>query len=137
VPGYGDRLWILPVRGSVVGLSSEFSPVWLSGTNLPIARPLMAAEDGEESLWIGYSKGIYRVKNGNVTQMESREGVPSGRLEGLIMDCRGKIWLIKKNKVSVFQDEQFHQLASLPAGTPRASAARTNGIWITVDLRLF
>src|SRR5205823_2838472 len=51
-------------------------------------------------------------------------------------DSAGNIWLLKGNKICVFRNGRFQQIASLNGGAHLA-AARTNGVWITAGSHLF
>ena len=136
LPSHAGGLWVVPVYGLTVGVSPEFSPVLLPKTGFPKLTPSVVIEDGAGSLWLGYSSTIYQVKNGQVAQLTGGQGVPAGRVQGLVRDSVGNVWLVKGNHVGVFRDGQFQQLASLANGLFHLAAARTNGVWITSDSHL-
>jgi len=137
LPSYTGGLWIVPARGSVVGMSPEFSPVSLPKSGLPKETPAAVVEDGEQTLWLDYPNAIYRVSKGQVTQLNAKDGVPTGGFSGFCNDSTGKIWLLKGNKICIFRNGRFQQLASFKGGPAHLGAARTNGVWITIDSHLF
>src|SRR6185295_18920154 len=52
-------------------------------------------EDSRGYLWLGDNAGVYRLKDGQVTQLTTREGVPPNTiLRPFLEDHDGAIWFV-------------------------------------------
>src|SRR6202044_3366040 len=87
-------------------------------------------------LWLGYHDHIYRVKDGQATELTMKEGVPSGTFHSLISDGAGNIWLGKGDEIAVFKDGKFCQMTNL-FKIQCLAASQTNAVWLVAGLRLF
>lgn len=47
----------------------------------------------EDTLWIGAQGTVYRLEAGNVTVFDQKAGIPEQRIDGLITDPYGALWL--------------------------------------------
>ena len=135
---YGRKgvLWIVPNIGTVVGLNPDFSVAALPKADLPASAPSALAEDGDGWLWLGYSSGIYRIKDGQVVRFGAEAGVPPDGLHSLTSDGAGNIWLAKGNQICVFRNGQFQQVAGVPRVQCMA-ATHTNAVWFVAGTHLF
>lgn len=132
-------LWMASEGGAIIGLNPDFSVVTVPKTGLPTNAPAAIAEDSEGSMWLGYfgspwagySSGIYRIKNGQVTQFTTKEGVPTGAFFSLSSDGCGNIWLAKGSQIGIFRNERFHPISSI-RGMQRLAPTHTNAVWMVV-----
>jgi signal transduction histidine kinase/ligand-binding sensor domain-containing protein len=129
-------LWIIPNLGRMIGLNPDFSIVTLPKNGLPKGAPWVVAETPDGSLWLGYSSAIYRVKDGQVTQFNARDGVPADGAPSLTSDGAGNLWLIKGNQICIFGAGQF-QLVTHMQGIQCMTASQTNAIWLVAHAHLF
>ena len=74
-------LWVVPNLGTMVGLNPDFSVASLPKSDLPANAPLALTEDGDGSLWLGYSGAIYRIKT------EKSRNTPQAKV------CRMRVFL--------------------------------------------
>jgi ligand-binding sensor domain-containing protein/two-component sensor histidine kinase len=56
--------------------------------------PVSFQEDRAGNMWIGFSqRGIARYKDGRFTQIGSENGLPAGRVNDLLLDQQGRLWI--------------------------------------------
>lgn len=142
--GRSGVLWMVSDDGQVTGLGPHFLPVLSSKAGLPTHRPQALAEDKDGALWVGYfgspwtgySSAVYRIKNGQVTQIGAMQGVPSGNFHSLISDDSGNIWLAKGRDICVFRNGQFQRVAHAYV-TQCLAATHTNAVWFVSGTDLF
>lgn len=124
-------LWMASDGGEVIGLNPDFSKTQFL-KNLPTRVPQALTEDGDGSLWLGYSDSVYRVRKGQPTAMK---GLPSGPFHSLKSDSAGNVWLAKGGQIDVFRDGRFCQIATVP-GLRQMTVTHTN-VWFTTWTHLF
>jgi signal transduction histidine kinase/ligand-binding sensor domain-containing protein len=128
-------LWMAFDGGQVIGLGPDFSVEAFDNKLLPTHAPIALANDNDGALWLGYSDAIYRIRNGQITKLGVKEGVPSGIVRSLASDGAGNIWLAVGNQITCFQYGRFHQTASVE-GVQCMTATHTNAIWLVADAHL-
>jgi len=133
------RLWLGMDRSVVVCVGSGQAQVFSSKDGLPDLLPGEMIEDGEGAVWIAYAgnhHGLSRIKNGQVTNFDKRDGLQSDGLCWLATDANGRLWFAKGNKIGVFRDGYFQTLLTLEENSATIAAARSGGIWICTPRRL-
>ena len=142
--GRSGVLWMASDDGRVIGLNRDFSSINFPQAGLPTHTPQALAEDGDGALWLGYfgspwtgySSAVYRVKNNVVTQINGREGLPSGNFHSLISDDSGNIWLAKGRGIYIFRNGQFQRVTNSYVMQCLA-ATHTNAVWFVSTTHLF
>ncbi len=131
-----DVLWVAAYGGTVIGLNPDYSETTLPRASLPTGVPIALAEDREGALWLGYLQVICRYKNGQVKRFAAPDQISPDNPYRLTSDGGGNIWLAQGNQISVFRNEQFQHVASMP-GVQCLGATHTNGIWFVTAAHLF
>jgi signal transduction histidine kinase/ligand-binding sensor domain-containing protein len=138
LPSRSGGLWIVPEIGAIVCLDSNFARVPLAATNLPNENVIAITEDAE-SLWISYADGsVFRVRNSSVNAEEygANAGVPEGTVNSFVTDNEGNIWLAKGTAICVLRDDRFEPITTTK-GRVHVMPARTNGVWVTINLDVY
>lgn len=96
------NIWISTISSAINGLSR-----WNAATGrledlanspgLPSPPNNLARIFGEDSagnIWIGYSRGVARFRNGTFTFFTDSNGVPPGAIVQIYLDHKGRFWLV-------------------------------------------
>lgn len=135
--GIGNTLWLALEGGTVVSLAPGRTNVFSTVDGLPNFRPVALAQARDGAVWLGYSDGsACRIVSGKVTRFTARSGLAGTGPCVLTSDVQGQIWLAKAGQLSIFQNEDFEPVASLPDGSVRLAAARAGGIWVNAGSQL-
>ncbi|MCC6161959.1 MAG: hypothetical protein IT182_01265 [Acidobacteria bacterium] len=89
----GDRRWMATSRGVFLADAAGTRRVLPELTAASaLATTLALSPDG--TLWVGtHSTGIWRYRNGAVTQFTTREGLPGNAIRALHLDDQGVLWI--------------------------------------------
>jgi ligand-binding sensor domain-containing protein/signal transduction histidine kinase len=96
-----ENIWIATTSSPTNGLA-----IWernsqklrdLSGSpGLPSVKdnvPRSFGEDRSGTIWIGIGNGLARYRNGRFDSLTVKEGLPTGGIESIHTDRRGRLWL--------------------------------------------
>ena len=132
------RIWLAMDRGEVVCADATSVHVFTAGDGLPDLRASVLSEDGEGALWVGYTGGnvICRIKDGVVTRLGSREGLPTGSGAWFAADATGRLWFARGHSVGIFKDGRFQNLLTTENVMTRITPSRDGGVWVVSGQRL-
>jgi signal transduction histidine kinase/ligand-binding sensor domain-containing protein len=102
--------------------------------------PRSMAVDGAGGLWISYSssKIIRYGPDGKVEDFTTSPGLPAGSGVCWLASGRdGLLWFAKSGRVGVFRDGQFQVLENFGSAALQLIPARSGGVWVCVDQRIF
>jgi signal transduction histidine kinase/ligand-binding sensor domain-containing protein len=132
------NLWI----GTSIGLNKMvdgvITPISLFG-NLSIPEPYIRAvyQDTDGTMWFGsYGHGIFRIKNGAVSQITRASGLFDNVVSHLVEDAAGNFWMgsnrgisrVRKNDLNAYSDGRLARVQSYSYGTADGmKSAETNG----------
>ena len=136
----GGRMWLSLDRGVLICVYGGSAKVFSSKDGVPNTQAQMLVQDGDGGVWLSYGgrRTLTRIKDDRGTVYGAPEGVPASGAAWITTDKKGQLWLIKDAIVSVFRDGKFHRLTNLPTSDPpRATAAKSGGIWICSGLSLW
>lgn len=136
----GGRMWLSLDRGVLICVYGGSAKVFSSKDGVPNTQAQMLVQDGDGGVWLSYGgrRTLTRIKDDRGTVYGAPEGVPASGAAWITTDKKGQLWLIKDAIVSVFRDGKFHSLTNLPTSDPpRATAAKSGGIWICSGLSLW
>src|SRR5258707_9781160 len=102
-------LWAgMEASGPGLGLQRFVKGVWmpfrtpeLNGSTLAVNTIL---SDREHSLWIGTSKGLYRLSGGRVDHFSSADGLSGNLVNTLYEDREGNVWVATSKGIDSFRD---------------------------------
>jgi len=117
----------------------EFTPV--SGARLPshLIRSLFAAPDGK--LWIGYrSGGASVLEAGRVTNYNSGNGFPEGKVLGFARDRTGRVWVASSGGLAYFEGNRWRTIsndANFPgSGAQAVLVDHVGALWVAGEHRI-
>lgn len=123
------RLWVGTEDGALN---------WLEGDRFrrlplrPGSRPAKIYEQQDGVMWVGTTKGLFRIENGAVARVyTTANGLPSNVILAIGQDSDGSLWLGTGNGLSHYQNDRFTNYAA--AHQPGTYGPRVN--WIYEDSR--
>lgn len=134
---HAGRLWLAMDRGSLACVSEKSAKVYTTAEGLPDGRVLAMAEDGNGTVWLAYSTGIFRIDGDQVLPVGSEEGVPPGGVPWLAGDGKGTIWLARGTHLGVIREGRWSSMLNLDESPVRVLAARSGGMWVTAGSKVF
>jgi signal transduction histidine kinase/ligand-binding sensor domain-containing protein len=102
------------------------------------ARAVTPVEDADGALWAAYpNQGdrVVRIRDGEWRSLGSAEGLPVGGFIQLTADEGGQIWCGASDRLGVFREARFLELARVP-GLQGLAKARTGGLWLCASNRV-
>lgn len=79
--------------------------VWPSNTNV---YSLLVKD--KTVVWVGTSRGAWRVKNGKATQFTTADGLPADEIREIKEDASGKLWFATADGVAQFNNNTFKKI---------------------------
>ena len=132
-----DRLWLGMDRGPVICLGADSARAFSAKEGLPDTRATTMAQDRDGAVWIAFSSGLCRIKEGRVTTFGPAEGLPPGRgSTSVASDAQGELWFSRGAQVGVFRDGELHPKLTLDESPVRICSAAATGLWICAGARL-
>ena len=132
-----NELWLALEGGRVISLSAGHTNVFSPTDGLPNFRPVSLAQAHDGAVWISYVDGsACRIAAGKITRYTASSGLSGVGQCVLTSDAKGQIWLAKAGKLSVFRNNDFEPVTTLPDGAVRLAAARNGGIWVNIGAQL-
>jgi len=96
------NIWISTISSAINGLSRWNAATGkledlANGPGLPSPPnnlPRIFGKDAANNIWIGYSSGIARFRQGAFTFFTASDGLPSGAIVQIYLDHKGRFWLV-------------------------------------------
>jgi signal transduction histidine kinase/ligand-binding sensor domain-containing protein len=138
-PANDGSLWVgigLPGRGAglqrlVDGVLEPFRAPQLNGETLNVST---LYGDRQNSLWVGTSQGLFRIRGADVDHFGSAEGLSSDSVLGIFEDREGNLWVATAQGVDMFRDlcvRSFSKRQGLNEDAVESVAASRDGsVWI-------
>ena len=96
----------------------------------PGSRPAKIFEQRDGVMWVGTTKGLFRIENGAVARVyATTDGLPSNVVLAITQDGDGSLWLGTGNGLSHYQNGRFTNYAA--ARQPGTYGPRVN--WVYED----
>ena len=131
-----DRLWLGLERGALICLGPDSVRTFTATNGLMTTRLAAMAEDRDGAMWLAYSSGLCRIKDGRVAAFTLQEGLPPGGNTWLASDARGELWFSRGRQVGVFRDGHLQPKITLDEGPVRICAAASSNLWICAGSKL-
>jgi ligand-binding sensor domain-containing protein/signal transduction histidine kinase len=133
-------LWLAMAHGWLAQVDAGNVRVFTNG--FPTISADTLTEDGQGGIWATYPRAngpVFRIKDGQVTNLTEAPGLPFWSTCSLARDKRGNLWFGKGGQIGVFQDGRFEILArvSLQTNVTRIVCSRSGDIWICYGSQLF
>lgn len=65
----------------------------------------------DHSLWLSTNTGLYRMKNGTLTRLSERVGLPATRIHQIIEDLAGNLWLPSNTGILMMSMKELNEVA--------------------------
>jgi len=139
LPAADGSLWVgmaLAVRGAglqhmVDGTSKPFVAPNLNGETLEVQALYI---DRQDSLWVGTTGGLYRIRGTEVDHYESANGLSGDWVKKIFEDREGNVWVATSRGIDMFRDlrvKSFSKREGLIEGEVESvSASRDGNVWI-------
>jgi signal transduction histidine kinase/ligand-binding sensor domain-containing protein len=103
------NFWAGAADGLLVHVAGDDLTVMDLATNLFSIRCLHAAANGD--LWIGSAgHGVARLRNGNLTQFNTDQGLPNDYISQILTDDRGSVWFAGNQGIFQVREKDFDDL---------------------------
>lgn len=131
------RLWLATARGPVICLEKEKAVLFGTADGIPDTQAGRMVEDGEGAVWVSFSNGISRFKDGACTSFGVAEGIPrGGGTTSIATDAKGALWFSRGSQLGVFRNGKLLDRLELDGSPVRMCAAASSGLWICAGNRL-
>jgi ligand-binding sensor domain-containing protein len=129
----------LAVRGAglrhmVGGTLKPFLAPNLDGETLEVQA---LCSDHQNSLWVGTTQGLYRIRGAEVDHYEAAQGLSSDWVRGIFEDREGNIWVSTARGIDIFRDlrvQSFSKREGLTGDEVGSVAASRDGkLWIGIS----
>lgn len=87
-----EKLWLLGNKAVYVYQHGRYSVYKVDGNTAFLETALSLLVDKNENIWIGSSKGVYRIKNGSITHLTSANGFSDKTVNKIFQDKENNIW---------------------------------------------
>jgi signal transduction histidine kinase/streptogramin lyase len=107
------------------------------GANLPSLKDDIArsfAEDRVGNIWIGFSTGLARYRNGGFTFFTTKDGLPPGSINYIYTDHAGRLWLALSRGGLVRLDDSANEQPTFTSYTTAQGLSSNTIDVITEDL---
>ena len=91
-------------------------------------------EDRSGNIWIGFSTGLARYRDGSFTLFTSNDGVPPGAILKIYTDAQGRLWLASSRSGLIRVNDPTAQHPTFKSYTTAEGLASNNASLITEDL---
>jgi ligand-binding sensor domain-containing protein/signal transduction histidine kinase len=136
------NIWVSTISSSTNGLA-RWEPV--SGrfrdlSRLPGLSPLRTdlarsfAEDSSGSVWIGFTAGLARYREGSARFFTARDGLPPGAIQNIYADHTGRLWLASARSGLVRVDDVASDRPKFTIYTTNEGLSSNNTDVIVEDL---
>ena len=111
-----DGLWIGTQGGGVLRYLDGVFRAFDTSNGLVSDVVLSLAESAGGELWVGTDSGVYRIDGEQVTHVPGADGQPLGRINALLVDGRGVVWVANGDR-GVVQFQASAPYAPVPGET--------------------
>ena len=106
--------YLLPTANSFTTATGKAEAVVSLGTEEIGVRSFSV--DSDNAVWSATGKGLYRWKDGQLSVMDSRNGLPCSSIISMIKDNHGSFWLYAKCGLLKISASDWATLAEVPGG---------------------
>jgi signal transduction histidine kinase/ligand-binding sensor domain-containing protein len=142
LPDSDGSVWVgINVAGRGGGLQRV-----INGTLRPFLAPQLngetinvetLAKDRHGSLWVGTTKGLYRIRGTDVDRYGTAEGLSDDVVRNILEDREGNIWVATSRGLEMFRDLRVRSISKREGlnnpGVQSVAAARDGSVWIGGD----
>ena len=139
LPAADGSLWIgMAVRARGAGLQHM-----VDGTLKPFLTPNLNGEalivqalcvDRQNSLWVGTTQGLYRIRGTEVDHYENADGLSSDWVAGVLEDREGNVWVATSRGIDMFRDLRVksisHREGVFEGAVESVAASQDGNVWI-------
>jgi signal transduction histidine kinase/ligand-binding sensor domain-containing protein len=146
LPAADGSLWVgmaLATRGAglqhmVDGTLKPFLAPNLNGETLGVEA---LCADRQNSLWVGTTQGLYRIRGTEVDHYENADGLSSNWVRRILEDREGNVWVATSRGIDMFRDLRVKSISHREGVTEGAvesvAASQDGNVWIgTAPLQL-
>jgi ligand-binding sensor domain-containing protein/signal transduction histidine kinase len=134
-----ERLWLGMDRGALVRLSTNETKTYNLSDGLPDQLMTCMGEDAQGYLWIAYanSEGLATIMGDHVFFRPQIDHAPRRGPWWLAADPHHNLWFSKGGAIGVIENFQAKVLYQVDDNHARVAIARTGGIWVFGNGRLY
>jgi signal transduction histidine kinase/ligand-binding sensor domain-containing protein len=133
---YEDRAGQLWINGNWRLAGGRFAPApWADVLNAsPNSIVWTMCEDSDGAYWLGLGRGVWRYKDGMLTQFTTKDGLAGDDTKVIVEDGQGGLWIGSYGGLTHYKDGRFTSWTEkdgLPGSTVRALKLDGDGtLWI-------
>jgi signal transduction histidine kinase/ligand-binding sensor domain-containing protein len=146
LPAADGSLWV----GMAVAARGAGLQRMVDGTLKPFLAPNLNGEtlvvtalrsDRQNSLWVGTTQGLYRIRGTEVDHYVNADGLSSDWVTGIFEDREGNIWVATSRGIDMFRDlcvkSISHREGLFEGAVESVAASQDGNVWIaTVPLQV-
>lgn len=106
------RIWIGSEEGLTCWDGHTFTTYTAEQGGLPSSHVQSVVVDGEGTVWVATTEGLWSLKEGNVRVYTTADGLASDQVLRLMIDGTGYLWLATWGGVNRFDGEVFQTLTA-------------------------
>jgi len=135
------NIWVSAIQPNGLARWERASSGWRDLTNsehLPSANSDLArsfGEDREGNIWIGFSTGVARYRDGRLVFFDANDGMPPGAIQNIHLDRAGRLWLASARSGLIRVDDPSAEHPAFTAYTTAQGLSSNTAEGITEDLQ--
>jgi signal transduction histidine kinase/ligand-binding sensor domain-containing protein len=110
----GNRVWMGFADGSLVSYDGGLYRLFSTHDGLTGGSIYSIWEDAGHTLWVGTSKGISRIRDGRITSVTDRNGLPDTDVTAIVGDRLGNIWCAFNGGIVGLKASEIDRVAEHP-----------------------
>ena len=139
LPMTDGSVWVgmgVPARGGglqhlVDGVLKPFVAPNLNGENVVVTA---LCTDRQNSLWVGTTQGLYRIRGTEVDHYGTTDGLSSNWVTRIFEDREGNVWVATSRGIDMFRDLRVksisHRELVVEGAVESVAASRDGSVWI-------
>ncbi len=131
------RIWLGMERGQVMWLGPDGVRSYGIEDGLPNNPVISMVEDGAGVMWVAFSSGLARIRDGKCERLGAAEGFPrAGGGTQVVAGPDGRMWYARGKEVGFHKDGKLQAALTLSSEQVRICPSAQSGMWICAGSRL-